>query len=141
MRFIWTPESTAIFSERWAQNKSIEEIANELGTTYYSVESKRRRLKLKPHVPLTPLQSKRYKDHVEKAAGAVAIMTWPPQQPDSRTCKWPIGHPHEKGFHFCGIKTTDSKPYCPEHLETAYQRTTRKPLVKQKVAEGTLITP
>ncbi len=40
-----------------------------------------------------------------------------------KTCKWPIGDPGEKGFHFCGGKSETGMPYCKEHAAIAYQPT------------------
>lgn len=37
------------------------------------------------------------------------------------TCRWPIGDPTEKEFHFCGRKSDDSTPYCGHHRRIAYQ--------------------
>jgi GcrA cell cycle regulator len=36
------------------------------------------------------------------------------------SCSWPIGHPGEKHFHFCGARPLGGKPYCPEHAALAY---------------------
>ena len=38
-----------------------------------------------------------------------------------RVCKWPIGHPGEPDFHFCGQPSKPSFPYCEEHCLVAYQ--------------------
>ncbi|AUW58656.1 GcrA cell cycle regulator [Sphingobium sp. SCG-1] len=38
-----------------------------------------------------------------------------------RICKWPIGHPGEPDFHFCGEKVNPGFPYCVEHCGRAYQ--------------------
>lgn len=38
-----------------------------------------------------------------------------------RTCRWPIGDPLEKDFHYCGKDSELDSPYCPEHCEAAYQ--------------------
>lgn len=38
-----------------------------------------------------------------------------------RMCKWPIGHPGDKDFRFCGTKADGGSPYCAEHAEQAYQ--------------------
>ena len=38
-----------------------------------------------------------------------------------RICKWPIGHPGEVDFHFCGKPSVAAFPYCPEHCQQAYQ--------------------
>ncbi len=38
-----------------------------------------------------------------------------------KVCKWPIGHPGETDFHFCGKPAQASFPYCSEHCAIAYQ--------------------
>ena len=38
-----------------------------------------------------------------------------------KVCKWPIGHPGEVDFHFCGKPAQASFPYCTEHCAIAYQ--------------------
>ena len=40
---------------------------------------------------------------------------------NDRICKWPIGHPDEAGFHFCGKPVNPGFPYCQEHCLVAYQ--------------------
>lgn len=40
---------------------------------------------------------------------------------NERICKWPIGHPGEPDFHFCGKPVQASFPYCSEHCALAYQ--------------------
>jgi len=51
---------------------------------------------------------------------------------NDRICKWPLGHPGEPDFHFCGTKVNPGFPYCVEHCGLAYQaqmpRRDRKPL-------------
>ena len=37
------------------------------------------------------------------------------------TCKWPIGHPYEKNFYFCGRKPMEKFPYCKLHVLYAFQ--------------------
>lgn len=48
-----------------------------------------------------------------------------------RICKWPMGHPGEPDFHFCGEAVNPGFPYCVEHCGRAYQaqlpRGTRRP--------------
>ncbi len=48
-----------------------------------------------------------------------------------RVCKWPMGHPGEPDFHFCGRPSNPGFPYCVEHCGVAYQaqlpRRDRKP--------------
>ncbi|MGE4324218.1 MAG: GcrA family cell cycle regulator, partial [Sphingobium sp.] len=38
-----------------------------------------------------------------------------------RICKWPMGHPGEPDFHFCGEAVNPVFPYCDEHCGRAYQ--------------------
>lgn len=38
-----------------------------------------------------------------------------------KICKWPIGHPGEPDFHFCGKPSQAGFPYCSEHCAVAYQ--------------------
>jgi GcrA cell cycle regulator len=40
---------------------------------------------------------------------------------NDRICKWPIGHPDEPDFHFCGQPVNPGFPYCSEHCLVAYQ--------------------
>ena len=40
---------------------------------------------------------------------------------NEKVCKWPIGHPGETDFHFCGKPAQASFPYCTEHCAVAYQ--------------------
>ncbi len=50
---------------------------------------------------------------------------------NERICKWPLGHPGEPDFHFCGRPSNPGFPYCVEHCGVAYQaqlpRRDRKP--------------
>jgi len=51
---------------------------------------------------------------------------------NDRICKWPLGHPGEPDFHFCGDRVNPGFPYCVNHCSLAYQaqmpRRDRKPL-------------
>jgi GcrA cell cycle regulator len=38
-----------------------------------------------------------------------------------KICKWPIGHPSDEDFHFCGKPVNPGTPYCVEHCAVAYQ--------------------
>ena len=40
---------------------------------------------------------------------------------NARICRWPMGHPGEPDFHFCGDKVNPGFPYCVEHCGRAYQ--------------------
>ena len=38
-----------------------------------------------------------------------------------KVCRWPMGHPGEADFHFCGEAVNPGFPYCVEHCGRAYQ--------------------
>ena len=40
---------------------------------------------------------------------------------NDRICRWPMGHPGEADFHFCGTAVNPGFPYCVEHCGRAYQ--------------------
>jgi GcrA cell cycle regulator len=40
---------------------------------------------------------------------------------NDRICKWPMGHPGEPDFYFCGAPANPGFPYCVEHCGIAYQ--------------------
>lgn len=50
---------------------------------------------------------------------------------NDRICRWPMGHPGEPDFHFCGDAVNPGFPYCVVHCGRAYQaqlpRGTRRP--------------
>lgn len=40
---------------------------------------------------------------------------------NDRLCRWPMGHPGEPDFHFCGQQANPGYPYCVQHCGVAYQ--------------------
>ena len=40
---------------------------------------------------------------------------------NDRICRWPMGHPGEPDFHFCGNDANPGNPYCVDHCGVAYQ--------------------
>jgi GcrA cell cycle regulator len=40
---------------------------------------------------------------------------------NERVCRWPMNHPGEADFHFCGVAVNPGFPYCVEHCGRAYQ--------------------
>lgn len=40
---------------------------------------------------------------------------------NDKICKWPLGHPGEPDFHFCGKPINPGFPYCLDHCSVAYQ--------------------
>ena len=57
---------------------------------------------------------------------------------DESSCKWPIGHPEEQSFYFCGRSSLKDFSYCKLHLLYAYQPKGRK---EESVADKDEETP
>ena len=51
---------------------------------------------------------------------------------DETVCKWPIGHPDQKSFYFCGRSSLKDFSYCKLHLLYAYQPKGKKEDVIEK---------
>ena len=51
---------------------------------------------------------------------------------DENSCKWPIGHPDEDNFYFCGRSSLKDFSYCKLHLLYAYQPKGKKDDANEK---------
>ena len=51
---------------------------------------------------------------------------------DENSCKWPIGHPDEKNFYFCGRSSMKDFSYCKLHILYAFQPKGKKEDVSDK---------
>jgi len=47
------------------------------------------------------------------------------------SCRWPIGHPDEPGFGFCGCKKAEGSSYCERHAAVAFQPVQRRRVEKE----------
>ena len=54
---------------------------------------------------------------------------------DENSCKWPIGHPDESKFYFCGRSSLKDFSYCKLHLLYAFQPKGKKEDVVDKEDE------
>lgn len=110
METIWTSELIDQLGTLWEQGLATAEIGRRLGISKNAVIGKAHRMALKARP--SPLKSPpRRRNAVVGAAPA---------------CSWPVGHPGEKGFHFCGSRPLAGKPYCAEHAAIAYLRPKRQ---------------
>ena len=55
---------------------------------------------------------------------------------DENSCKWPIGHPNEKSFYFCGRSSLKDFSYCKLHLLYAYQPKGKKEEIDKEDVPG-----
>lgn len=133
----WTEERVAQLRQLWGNGKSASEIAEILGgVSRNAVIGKAHRLELSGR----PSPIKRKEDEEEEVAVTVTAEAPPavekvPAKPvperksggatilnlTERMCKWPIGDPRDKDFHFCGKAAHGNLPYCAEHAAIAYQ--------------------
>lgn len=54
-------------------------------------------------------------------------------------CRWPVGDPQSKDFHFCGRSRTVGLPYCEAHSARAYN--SFSPSVRVPVPSGKVLEP
>ncbi|HZS84588.1 MAG TPA: GcrA family cell cycle regulator [Stellaceae bacterium] len=110
METVWTQERVEQLGRLWKEGHSTAEIGRRLGITKNAVVGKAHRLSLEPRPSPVKVVIKRR---------VVFDISGP-------SCSWPIGHPGEKGFHFCGERPIAGKPYCAEHAALAYIRPKRE---------------
>ena len=126
----WTDDRIAKLKKMWEKGLTASQIAGELGdVTRNAVIGKAHRLGLsgrpspvkntkKKKAKPKPAPKKTKKEEKNKLVTLLMLT--------DRMCKWPIGHPGEENFHFCGIKPVSSQPYCAEHAAIAYQERSSK---------------
>jgi GcrA cell cycle regulator len=89
----------------WEEGVTTAEIGRRIGVTKNAVIGKVHRIGLVPRVVKETPPPRR---NVFDFTGAV--------------CMWPIGHPTDDDFHFCGGAPIAGKPYCGHHAAVAYIR-------------------
>ena len=138
----WTPEKEEKLRDLWKKGQSASQIASMLGdTTRNAVIGKAHRLNLearavskkiavkvstendnsKPEIKTQKLGRKaRFKalllDKTYEAENPKKL-----EELTDETCRWPIGHPPEEHFYFCGRKPMEKFPYCKLHVLYAFQ--------------------
>ncbi len=120
MKNYWTKSKVDKLSSMWAKGIPAREIANKLGNvSRNAVIGKANRLGL----------SKKTKDkeninenNYDNLNSLIANM---------KGCKWPIGHPGDPDFYFCGKEVIPGKPYCGEHCLIAYRRKDNNQKIKK----------
>jgi len=120
----WTPERIEILTKLWNEGIATSEIGRRLDVTKNAVVGKVHRLGLPKRQ--SPIQRKPAK---KKKAPEPEVITMDKLRPGM--CAWPIGDPGMPGFHFCGGKAVEGKPYCREHCEQAYVRNVKEEKEKE----------
>ncbi|UCH74763.1 MAG: global cell cycle regulator GcrA-like protein [Rhodospirillales bacterium] len=113
----WSEERVELLKSLWSKGRTASQIAEELGDiTRNAVIGKVHRLGLSSR----PSPIRRERQH--RPAPVAAPREARPKRVSDRECHWPIGHPREPGFHFCGAPAEPDRPYCAAHCVIAYRR-------------------
>ena len=148
----WTEEKVAKLKELWGKGNTASQIAEIIGgVSRHAVIGKAHRLNLSAKIKTrTATSNKNFENSVEennaksrrsrksKFKSLIIEKDFEPENPkqleelDESSCKWPIGHPDEKGFYFCGRSSLKDFSYCKLHLLYAYQPKGKKDEVAEK---------
>ena len=153
----WTEEKVAKLKELWGKGNTASQIAEIIGgMSRNAVIGKAHRLNLSAKVKTRAATSNRnFENSLEqkgivikrkrnsKFKSLIIDKDFEPENPkqleelDESLCKWPIGHPDEKSFYFCGRSSLKDFSYCKLHLLYAYQPKGKKEELtdKEEVSE------
>ena len=110
MKNYWTKTKVEKLSKLWRQGVSARDIAEKLGDiSRNAVIGKANRLGLSKKLSSES-------QTIKKEINTSSLV------PSMNGCKWPIGHPGDNDFYFCGKQVIPGKPYCGEHCLIAYRR-------------------
>ena len=134
----WTDEKVEKLKELWSKGHTASQIAGLLGeTTRNAVIGKAHRLELEARAPSKQSSNKQDTKPARRPAQTMSRKSkfqsilldksFEAEKPTSlenlteSTCKWPIGHPDEENFYFCGRSPEGEFPYCKLHVLYAFQ--------------------
>ena len=141
----WTPEKVSKLKELWGKGNTAAQIASIIGeVTRNAVIGKAYRLNLTvksipkinnfkqvSHLRENTAQPDR-KTRRSKFKSLLLDKNFEPENPKSleelhdEICRWPIGHPDEPNFYFCGRKSMKNFSYCKLHVLYAFQPKNKK---------------
>ncbi len=148
----WDEHKVQKLRELWGKGNTASQIAEIIGgISRNAVIGKAHRLNLSAKIKTrTAVSSKNFENSIEennlksrrgrksKFKSLIIEKDFEPENPkqleelDENSCKWPIGHPDEKLFYFCGRSSLKDFSYCKLHLLYAYQPKGKKEDVTEK---------
>ena len=149
----WTEEKVSKLKELWGKGNTASQIAEILGgISRNAVIGKAHRLNLSAKIKTrTAISNQNFDNSVEnknnklikrirksRFKSLIIEKDFEPENPkqleelDENSCKWPVGHPNEKSFYFCGRSSLKDFSYCKLHLLYAYQPKGKKEDVADK---------
>jgi len=154
----WNEEKVEKLKELWGKGSTASQIAEIIGgISRNAVIGKAHRLNLSSKIKTRNASSsqnfdnsseenssKQRRGRKSKFQSLIIEKDFEPENPkkleelDESSCKWPIGHPEEQSFYFCGRSSLKDFSYCKLHLLYAYQPKGRK---EEPVADKDEETP
>ena len=148
----WTEEKVNKLKELWGKGNTASQIAEIIGgITRNAVIGKAHRLNLSAKIKTRSASTKENYNNIAEHGNSkikrgrrsrfkslIIEKDFEPENPkqleelDENSCKWPIGHPNEDTFYFCGRSSLKDFSYCKLHLLYAYQPKGKKDDVIEK---------